>query len=442
MYISCPDSYPARQSLLVRLRHLLAFAALLCGVATVPAQAAPDFTRLAIGRVTAPLTRTYAVPPGALLAGVTWSSGAAAVAVRTATGWDDLDVDTTGRPGTEPAWVGHAALVTFRITPSAPLTGVTVDFAGGTRTTSSAPQTRTLPRLGEVVTRAGWGADEHLRHGKPSYAAVRAVVVHHTVTTNDYSHAEAPSYVRAVYEYHTRSRGWSDIGYNLLVDKYGTVYEGRYGDFAKGVVGSHAAGFNTGTLGVSLLGNYDTVETPPALLAAVARVGGWAAERWHFDPRRTVTLTSQGSERFPRGARVTVSRMLGHRDVGRTACPGRYAYAHLADLRAAAWHVLRAYFGTVVVDGAPVHEPKPVTIKAPLDHAAWWTARITSNGTTFATATGHGTLAVITWDGRLDSGLPAPPALTYQYQFDADDHLHGASDPVSGTFDVGLPAVG
>jgi hypothetical protein len=432
----------------VRPARLLPLALLLSVLSAGPARAttAFSFSRVSLGAVTAPVERTLAVPPGALLLGVTWASGTADVSVRRGLGtWEALENDpgeAGSRPGTEPFWIGSStSVVSVRIVPLAThASDTSVDFAGAGSSSSAPAASRTLPRLGAVVTRPGWGADERWRSGRVERTTPSAVVVHHTVTANDYTQAEAASFVRAVYAYHTRSRGWSDIGYNLLVDRFGTVYEGRYGDFARGVVGAHTAGFNDGTLGVSLLGNYDVTETPAPMLAAVARVGAWAAERWRFDPRATVTLTSSGSDRFPRGSRVTVSRMPGHRDLGITACPGRYAYGHLPAIRAEAWRLLRAVFGKAAVHGAPVHSPDPVTVSASLDHAAWWKARITTSaGDLLAETHGHGTRALVSWDGRLPNGLPALPGTTYTYALTADDHVHGASDPRKGTFDGGLP---
>ncbi len=85
-----------------------------------------------------------------------------------------------------------------------------------------------------IVTRAQWGADESLRRGSPSYATVKMAFVHHTDTGNDYTAADAPAIVRAIYAYHTQTLGWSDIGYDFLIDRFGTIYEGRYGGVARG----------------------------------------------------------------------------------------------------------------------------------------------------------------------------------------------------------------
>ena len=438
----------------MRVRHLLAAATVVLSTAAVPAfSAAPApfaFARTSLGTVRTSLDRTLAVPAGALLAGVTWGSGDAAVSVREGLdGWEELENDPRelgGRPGTEPYWLARDARVLMvRVAGSA--TDVRVDFVGAgpdsPSTSSSSSGTAgsfTLPRLGSVVTRAGWGADESQRSGGVSYMTPQALVVHHTVTRNDYTQAEAAGIIRAVYGYHTRSRGWDDIGYNILVDRFGTVYEGRYGGFHRGAIGTHTAGFNSQTLGISLLGNYEEVDTPAPVTAALGRAGAWMSERWKIDPRGRVTLTSRGSPRFPRGARVTVSRMPGHRDLGQTACPGRYAYAQLPNVRADAWRRLRAVFSKPVVTGAPVRSPEPVKVTATLSHAASWRASIfTDDGERIATATGRGTKVAVSWDGVLANGLPALPGMTFSYRLAADDGVHGGSDPVSGTFEGGFP---
>ena len=48
-----------------------------------------------------------------------------------------------------------------------------------------------------------------------------------------------------------------------------------------------------------------------------------------------VTLTSGGGpeSRYAAGTKVTVDRVLGHRDVGKTACPGDGLYDQLDQIR-------------------------------------------------------------------------------------------------------------
>jgi hypothetical protein len=178
----------------------------------------------------------------------------------------------------------------------------------------------------KIFSRAQWGADERLRD-KPSlhYHEVHAGFVHHTVNANDYTRAQVPGIIRSIYAYHTRSLGWSDVGYNFLVDKFGRIWEGRYGGVARPVVGAHTLGYNDDSFAMSAIGNFETARPTSAMLAAYARlfawklglhgVGGGAKKRW-------VT-----SRYFP--------AINGHRDAGSTACPGQYLYARIPDIREA-----------------------------------------------------------------------------------------------------------
>src|SRR5207253_11451713 len=70
---------------------------------------------------------------------------------------------------------------------------------------------------------------------------------------------------------HVQGNGWNDIGYNFLVDKYGQIFEGRYGGMTRAVIGAHAMGFNVGSVGVSVIGNYSAATATPAARAALDR---------------------------------------------------------------------------------------------------------------------------------------------------------------------------
>ncbi|WP_261862371.1 N-acetylmuramoyl-L-alanine amidase, partial [Mycobacterium montefiorense] len=100
-------------------------------------------------------------------------------------------------------------------------------------------------------------------------------IVHHTAGSNDYAPEDSAGIVRSIYEYHTRELGWCDIAYNALVDKYGQVFEGRFGGMTRPVEGSHTGGFNVDTWGVAMLGDFDAVPPTPLQLKMTGRLIGW-----------------------------------------------------------------------------------------------------------------------------------------------------------------------
>jgi len=178
----------------------------------------------------------------------------------------------------------------------------------------------------QIFSRAQWGADEGLRRSSPSYFEVRAGFVHHTVNTNTYTRNDVPALMRSIYAYHTRSRGWSDIGYNFIVDKFGRVWEGRFGGVDRPVVGAHTSGYNDYAFAGSALGNFETVQPPAAMITAFANLFAWKLSLHGVDAAATAQRV--GSRTFP--------AINGHRDAGSTACPGKFLYARLGDIRARA----------------------------------------------------------------------------------------------------------
>jgi hypothetical protein len=188
----------------------------------------------------------------------------------------------------------------------------------------------------DVVSRAEWGAGGCPPRRSPCYGSVKAVHVHHTVSLNDYAPEEAPAMVLAICRYHRNSNGWDDIGYNALVDKYGVLYEGRAGGLDQAVIGAQAQGFNSETAGIASIGDHTGVGATAATLDALARYIRWKLQV-HAQPLSgPVELRSSGGSatKYPAGSRVTVERVIGHRDTGRTACPGELLYTQLDDLRA------------------------------------------------------------------------------------------------------------
>ena len=191
-----------------------------------------------------------------------------------------------------------------------------------------------------ITSRAGWGADESISPEAPEYNdTVKAVFVHHTAGTNDYSCADSAAIVRGVYAYHVQSEGWKDIGYNFLVDKCGTIFEGRKGGVDRPVLGAHTYGFNRESTGISVLGTYTDAAAPGAVTASVARIAAWKLGQYKGDPAGSTMLTAgaNGSNGFGKtftaGTQYSFKQISGHRDGFNTECPGTKLYGQLPTIR-------------------------------------------------------------------------------------------------------------
>ncbi|AUG77562.1 hypothetical protein CFP65_2743 [Kitasatospora sp. MMS16-BH015] len=280
------------------------------------------------------------------LIGVSWDDPAqapAGVEVRTrstATGhwsaWRPLQLDSEDRPdgprgrgSTAPLWVGPSDGVALRVLGPRPA-GLRAELVDPGRS----PSHRSTTEQG-IVTRAGWGADESLREPELGYTGpVRVVFIHHTDTGNDYACSDAPALIRAIYQYHVKTNGWRDIGYNFLVDRCGTVYEGRAGGIDKPVLGAHTLGFNTDSAGIAALGTYVSAPVPQPQADALARTAAWKLAFAHQPPSGTATLTSASDgSRYKKGTAVSFNAISGHRDAFNTECPGDVLYAALPALR-------------------------------------------------------------------------------------------------------------
>lgn len=190
-----------------------------------------------------------------------------------------------------------------------------------------------------IISRNQWGAGNSMRCGGPSYGhGIRAAVVHHTATGNDYAPEDSAAIVRSIYAYHTMTLGWCDIAYNALVDRYGQVFEGRGGGITKDVLGSHTGGFNRDVWGVSMIGDFEEDPPPDVTVKTLGRLLGWRMSLDRVNPLATVQLKSAGGQYtvVPGGSSVTLPEIFAHRDVGNTECPGRAGYAALDEVRAIA----------------------------------------------------------------------------------------------------------
>ena len=217
--------------------------------------------------------------------------------------------------------------------------GITLQAA----TTSVKAQSVAQPT---IFSRAQWGADESIRNKSAlRYGTINGGFVHHTVNANDYTEAQVPAILRSIYAYHVKSRGWSDIGYNFLVDRFGRIWEGRYGGIDKPVVGAHTLNYNDYSFAMSAIGNFDTVQPPDVMLQAYGQLFAWKLSLHGVNPAST-------SQKIGRG---TFQAISGHRDAGSTACPGKYLYARLPLIRT---------YASRAVPATPVG-PTPIAVSEP-----------------------------------------------------------------------------
>ncbi|GAA4009778.1 peptidoglycan recognition protein [Streptomyces marokkonensis] len=210
-----------------------------------------------------------------------------------------------------------------------------VERAAATRNGPAAADRYAAPRP-PIVSRADWLGDDLREQPPPRYDdKVLAVFVHHTDTPNGYDCADVPAILRGVYTGQTGARDWDDIGYNFVVDRCGTIYEGRAGGIDRAVTGAHTQGFNHRTTGIAALGTFTAgVPVPDALTDAIAALAAWKLGDDDTDPRSKVSLvSSNGLSRYAAGATATLPAVAGHDEGYQTSCPGAALTARLPDIR-------------------------------------------------------------------------------------------------------------
>ena len=349
---------------------------------------------------------------------------------RAAPGEDDLpDRGSEGLRGWRlgaPFWTGGSNAIQYRTV--GPVTRVRAFFVRGTGGPSSRLRRTQMTTPPTIITRAEWGANEAIRRAAPRYADnVHLAIVHHTAGSNSYTASQSAGIVRAIYLYHVQGNGWNDIGYNFLVDKYGQIFEGRYGGTTRAVIGAHAMGFNVGSVGVAVIGNYSAATVTPEARVALVSLLAWRLDLAHVDPASRVVRVSTGNPRYPPGAAVTLNAISGHRDTYPTSCPGTSLYAQLPAIRTA-----------VAKTGLPkIYEPVatgaiggPIRFTARLSSSAPWTVTVRDqSGGVIASGGGTGTAVDWIWDSRL-----ADPNQQYTWTIAAPE-----ARSASGTVGAPLP---
>lgn len=345
---------------------ILTAAALLLTGTPVTAEAAPPTGPPQPVQVPRTLAQSVAAGPGVVVpgfpvdyVGITWAGehGEVLVRFRHGSAWGDWQ--PMGEDGAQSEGRFTSALVSgddadaYQVRVPAGVGGprsVAINTTDGPVSSGAASASvgcpvQTAALAFDYQSRCEWGADESIRFDStgtekwPSqYSPVQKLTVHHTATQND--DPDPAARVRAIYRYHTVDNGWGDIGYQFLVDEAGNVYEGRYTDddpdtmpgyragSMEGVVGAHVGGWNSGNLGVSMLGTLTDRAPTADAQAGLERTLAELATRSGIDPTGSGTYVNPAN-----GATWTGPNIPGHRDFSATDCPGGVAYDLLPQIR-------------------------------------------------------------------------------------------------------------
>jgi N-acetylmuramoyl-L-alanine amidase len=303
--------------------------------------------------------RTFRAPPGVTHLAVHWQRARAA-RVRVALSRDgrhfgraravELDDVFEARPGRETYGaiiVAHRvrAVRVFTDRPLRRLTVLWLDDSGRPVRSLARKASVGYPQP-KVVPRVDWGANESYRFDSsgqeiwPSaFYPVQKLIAHHTATRNN--DPDPAATIRSIYYYHAVTQGWGDIGYNFLIDEAGNVYEGRHtfdhasgsspteeNSLGEGVTAAHAQGYNSGTVGIAILGTLTNQDATPAARSALERLLAWESDHHGIDPQGSSLYTNPVS-----GTQATFPNIAGHRDVAATECPGGVFYATLPTIR-------------------------------------------------------------------------------------------------------------
>lgn len=157
----------------------------------------------------------------------------------------------------------------------------------------------------DIISREQWGAIQAKSRSTITTPSPE-LWLHHTA--GDHRGAAG---VRRIQQFHMAAkpagRGWSDIAYSFLIDRFTLqIFEGR----GAGVLGSHTYGRNSRSHAICIMGDFEKDTPSPPLLDRIAE------------------LVRHGHERRWWPAALTG----GHRDVASTACPGRNLYARIGDI--------------------------------------------------------------------------------------------------------------
>ncbi|HSL95478.1 MAG TPA: FlgD immunoglobulin-like domain containing protein [Thermoleophilia bacterium] len=346
--------------------------------------------------------------------------------------------DEAPRAFTDPVWLGEARFVQVAVTsadgsrrrvprPRLVFLNTTGDATLAVTLTNAArsvactlgglqaaPEAQAMTTKPAIVLRSQWGANEDWRTGSPSFAPLKMAFVHHTAGSNSYSPSDAPAIVRGIYYYHTHALDWSDIGYNFLIDRYGVIYEGRYGGITNAAIGAQTYGFNTSSTGVSVLGSFGTVPPPSAAMTSLKRLLAWKLDVHHINPLAKAEMVCYATQKYTEGSTVTFNVISGHRNANYTACPGDAFYALLPAVRKAVGgmglpKIYNVKVSRTVISPNGDDFRDALTLSFVGSEVLDWTLQVkAADGTVVRTKTGRGQYVSTEWAGLSDDGRVVP----------------------------------
>lgn len=189
---------------------------------------------------------------------------------------------------------------------------------------TGAAQEPTVPSINQpgtvvMTSRAQWGArkpdvtpqgrgehgpynavtnpDGWLIYDQPLEQVLHTIIIHHSALPL----SDGPVEIQNL---HMDEKDFADVGYQYLINERGELFEGR----AMNVRGAHTYGYNYGSVGICLIGNFEELQPTEVQLAKL-------------DALLNVLVSS-----YPR-----IQRLAGHKDCnpGVTLCPGANLHALL-----------------------------------------------------------------------------------------------------------------
>jgi N-acetyl-anhydromuramyl-L-alanine amidase AmpD len=133
----------------------------------------------------------------------------------------------------------------------------------------------------------------------PRSKVLEYIVIHHTAST-------AKETVEQIHNFHINNNGWAGIGYHFYIRKDGTIYRGRPEKY----VGAHCENYNSVSLGICLEGNFEIEKPTEKQIQSVTDLVKYLRKKYGD------------------------FKLVGHRDLNATACPGQYLYSQLLSIDA------------------------------------------------------------------------------------------------------------